>query len=155
MFLNDVNRPVDGAWRSPHAPTPHTDTPLHGATEATVGWHTHLPLVHSLTLRTPHPPLLCRPLSLPLSLQPLSSLLNLARVLVCLALSGCPAPHGFPGVLITPGWSGRTTTSGSRTQQPCNPFHSLLEILLQIWINSCIPCRRLQVFKNNNNLSAP
>lgn len=49
MFLYDVNRPVDGAWRSPYAPTPHTDTPLHGVTEPTVRWHTHLSLVHSLS----------------------------------------------------------------------------------------------------------
>lgn len=48
VFLYDVNRPVDGAWRSPHAPTPHTETLLHGVTEPTVGRHTHLSLVHSL-----------------------------------------------------------------------------------------------------------
>lgn len=93
------------------------------------------PLVGTLiSLRTPHPPLLCRaatlPLSLPLSLRPLSSLLNLARVLVC------PALRGFPGVLIPSVWSGRATAGGSRTQQPRNPFPSALGSLLLIWINT-------------------
>lgn len=135
VFLYDVNGPVDGAGRSPNAAAPHTDTPLHGVTEPTVCRHTHLPSVPSLLTR-PHPPLLSRPaalpLSVPLSWRPLSSLLNLARVLLSLALSGCPALHGLPGVVITPGWSGRSTTGGSRTPQRRNPSRPGLEIPLQL-----------------------
>jgi len=66
-----------GTRRSPYAPAPHSDTPLHGGTEATVCWHTHLSLAYSLLTR-PHPPLLGRSAALPLlvllSLWMLSSL---------------------------------------------------------------------------------
>lgn len=164
VFLYDVNGPVDGAGRSPNAPAPHTDTPLHGVTEPAVCRHTHLPFVPAL-LTGPHPPLLCRPaalpLSVPLSWRPLSSLPNLARVLLSLALSGCPALHGPPGVLITPGWSGRSTTGGSRTRQRRNPSRPGLESLRQLLGN--VWSERLGswwtppgvFFCNNNNLSAP
>lgn len=165
VFLYDVNRPVDGAGRSPNAPAPHADTPLHGVTEPTVCRHTHLPLVPALPTG-PHPPLLCRPaalpLSVPLSWRPLSSLLDLAGVLVSLAPSGCPALSGLPGVLITPGWSGRSTTGGSRTRRrrrnPSRPgLGRLLQLLGEVW------SERLDslwtppgfFFFNNNNLSAP
>lgn len=158
--VQDVNRPVDGAGRSPNAPAPHTDTPLHGVTEATVWRHTHLPLVPDsllmvLTLLfSAVPPLfLCRLRSAggrshPCSTWPASSSVSLCRAArlsqeFSLPLAGADAlPPAAPGhhndtIHPGPGWK-------------CS-FNFWERFGASVWIL----CGLLQVFFFNNNLSAP